>query len=111
MLEFSDAFHRHPLEIDLTLACVGELNTIMRGNIPWPVIYGIGVNVRTGELFPATFPDKGPDCALRTARFIAGGSPQANQVLKLYINAFILYHVEISKLCTVINIIFQVALV
>jgi len=32
-----------------------------------------GVNVKTGELFPATFPDKGPDQALRSARHLTGG--------------------------------------
>jgi hypothetical protein len=31
------------------------------------------VNVKTGELFPATFPDKGPDQALRSARHLTGG--------------------------------------
>jgi protein N-terminal asparagine amidohydrolase len=53
------------MEIDLTQACVGELNTTMRGDINWPIIYGVGVNTRTGEIFPATFPDKGPDIHLR----------------------------------------------
>ena len=66
------SFHKHPVEIDLTLACVGELNTTVRGGIPWPMIYGVGVNVKTGEIFPATFPDKGPDQALRFARYLTG---------------------------------------
>lgn len=60
------------MEIDLTLACVGELNTTVRGGIHWPMIYGVGVNVKTGEIFPATFPDKGPDLALRCARQLTG---------------------------------------
>lgn len=67
------AFHKQPVEIDLTLCCVGELNTTVRGGIHWPVIYGIGLNVKTGEIFPATFPDKGPDQALRCARHLTGG--------------------------------------
>lgn len=62
-----ESFHKHPMEIDLTQACVGELNTTIRGEINWPIIYGIGVNTRTGEIFPATFPDKGPDIHLRFA--------------------------------------------
>ncbi|XP_050311453.1 protein N-terminal asparagine amidohydrolase-like [Anthonomus grandis grandis] len=70
-----NSFHKHPVEIDLTLACVGPLNTTIRGGIPWPLIYGIGVNVKTGEIFPATFPDKGPDSLLRSAR-IFNGSPE-----------------------------------
>lgn len=43
-----NAVHKHPAEVDLTLACVGELNTTIRGGIPWPLIYGVGVNVKTG---------------------------------------------------------------
>ncbi|XP_051168650.1 protein N-terminal asparagine amidohydrolase isoform X1 [Leptopilina boulardi] len=74
------AFHKQPVEIDLTLCCVGELNTTVRGGIHWPVIYGIGLNVKTGEIFPATFPDKGPDQALRSARQLTGGQ----QVLDVY---------------------------
>lgn len=73
-------FHKHPMEIDLTLACVGELNTTVRGVIHWPIIYGVGVNIKTGEIFPATFPDKGPDQALRLARYLTGVS----QVLDVY---------------------------
>lgn len=60
-----ESFHKHPMEIDLTQACVGELNTTVRGETNWPIIYGVGVNTRTGEIFPATFPDKGPDIQLR----------------------------------------------
>ncbi|TGZ47873.1 Uncharacterized protein DBV15_11707 [Temnothorax longispinosus] len=74
------AFHKQPVEIDLTLCCVGELNTTVRGGIHWPLIYGIGLNVKTGEIFPATFPDKGPDQALRCARQLTGGQ----QVLDIY---------------------------
>ncbi|KAG4073688.1 hypothetical protein HA402_000912 [Bradysia odoriphaga] len=67
------SFHKHPLEIDLTQACVGELNTIVRGDLNWPIIYGIGVNIKTGEIFPAAFTDKGPDLQLRMARNFTGG--------------------------------------
>lgn len=69
----AESFHKHPMEIDLTQACVGELNTILRGDINWPIIYGVGVNIRTGEIFPASFPDKGPDIPLRQARNFTGG--------------------------------------
>lgn len=65
---------------------MGEVNTVLRSGVAWPALYGVGVNVRTGELFPATFPDKGPDGALRSARHLAGGSPQANQVTDIVIN-------------------------
>lgn len=68
----TESFHKHPLEIDLTQACVVELNTILRNEINWPIVYGVGVNIRTGEIFPATFPDKGPEVALRLARSFTG---------------------------------------
>lgn len=68
------------MEIDLTLACVGELNTTYRGGIQWPIIYGVGVNVKSGEIYPATFPDKGPDFHLRQARCLTG----IPQVLDIY---------------------------
>ena len=77
---FIAVFHKHPMEIDLILACVGDLNTTMHCGILWPVIGGIGINVKTGELFPATFPDKGPDRPLRCARYLTGGQ----QVLEIY---------------------------
>nr|CAD7427212.1 unnamed protein product [Timema monikensis] len=60
-----ETFHKQLVEIDLAMACVGELNTTVRGNMRCPILYGCGVNVKTGELFPANFPDKGPDQALR----------------------------------------------
>lgn len=47
-----ESFHKHPMEIDLTQACIGEVNTILRGDTNWPIIYGIGVNTKTGEIFP-----------------------------------------------------------
>ncbi|XP_014257486.1 protein N-terminal asparagine amidohydrolase isoform X2 [Cimex lectularius] len=74
------AFHKQPVEVELTNVCVGELNTTVRSGIHWPIIYGIAVNVKTGEVFPATFPDKGPECALRGARHITGGQ----QILDVY---------------------------
>ncbi|KAL0270926.1 UNVERIFIED_CONTAM: hypothetical protein PYX00_008197 [Menopon gallinae] len=80
---FSSIMHeiqKQPVEVDLTSACVGELNTTIRGGIHWPVLYGVGVNVKTGEVFPATFPDKGPDLALRCARQLTG----CQQVLDVY---------------------------
>lgn len=74
------SFHKHHLEIDLTQACVGELNTILRGDTNWPIIYGVGVNIKTGEIFPASYPDRGPDQQLRTARNFTG----AHSVLDIY---------------------------
>ncbi|XP_013787100.1 protein N-terminal asparagine amidohydrolase-like [Limulus polyphemus] len=62
-------FNKQPVSIHLVTACITELNNSLRGNINWPVIYGIGVNVKSGEIFPATFPDKGPDVPLRSTRY------------------------------------------
>lgn len=36
------AVHKHQTEIELVLACVGELNTILRNNVHWPLLYGAG---------------------------------------------------------------------
>lgn len=83
ILLFTESFHKLPMEIDLTQACVGELNTILRGETNWPIIYGVGVNIKTGEIFPASFPDKGPDLQLRQARNFTGG-----QTVSTFIDLF-----------------------
>ncbi|XP_039285499.1 protein N-terminal asparagine amidohydrolase [Nilaparvata lugens] len=72
------AFQKQPIEIDLTMACVGELNTTVRNGRQWPILFGAGVNVKTGEIFPATFPDKGPEQALRKARNLVGAKQVSN---------------------------------
>lgn len=77
-----DAFHKLPIEVDLTLACVGHLNTVIRNGIPWPIVYGVGVNMKTGEIFPATFPEKGPEEYLRTARYLS--SSGGEEVIDIY---------------------------
>lgn len=66
--------------MDLTQACIVDLNTIVRNDRNWPIIYGVGVNIRTGEIFPATFSDKGPEVPLRHARNFTG----AQNVLDIY---------------------------
>lgn len=45
----------------------------MRGNINWPILYGIAVNINSGEIYPAAFTDKGPEMPLRQARNFTGG--------------------------------------
>lgn len=44
-------FHLQPVNVFLTLACVGDLNTIVKDRIPWPIIYGVGVDLKTGSIF------------------------------------------------------------
>uniref|UniRef100_A0A0A9WHR3 Protein N-terminal asparagine amidohydrolase n=3 Tax=Lygus hesperus TaxID=30085 RepID=A0A0A9WHR3_LYGHE len=77
------SFQKQPVEVDLINLTLGELNTTVRNGIHWPIIYGVGVEVKSGDVFPATFPDKGPECALRSARHLTGGH-QGPQVLDVY---------------------------
>ncbi|XP_069761917.1 protein N-terminal asparagine amidohydrolase isoform X2 [Narcine bancroftii] len=72
--ELLEAFSIQSENMHLETYCVTELNDVMKQNIHWPVIYGIAINVKTGEIFRATFPDKGPDEDVRGARTFLGGS-------------------------------------
>jgi protein N-terminal asparagine amidohydrolase len=38
------------VEIELVSACVGDLNTVLRGDVPWPILYGIGENMMTDSI-------------------------------------------------------------
>jgi len=71
------ALHRQRTSLELVTLCVGEVCTVRRSGTPWPLIYGVGVNVKTGDLYPAQFTDKGPDMDLRTARLLTGGENTA----------------------------------
>ena len=66
------ALHKQRPALELVTCCVGELCTVRRNNAPYPIIYGVGVNVKTGEIFPAQFTDKGPDMDIRMARILTG---------------------------------------
>ncbi|CAL1535604.1 unnamed protein product [Lymnaea stagnalis] len=68
-----NAVCKSPHAIHLVTACITHHNTVYRNKIPFPVVYGLAVNVKTGELHPASFPDKGPDIPLRGARHFTGG--------------------------------------
>ena len=61
--------HRIRPTLELVTCCVGELATVRRNGAPWPLVYGLAVNVKTGDIFPAQFTDKGPDMDLRSARY------------------------------------------
>ncbi|TWW58582.1 Protein N-terminal asparagine amidohydrolase [Takifugu flavidus] len=50
-----------------------ELNDTIVDGIHRPVVYGIGVNVKTGEVFPSSFSHKGPAEQLRSTRTFTGG--------------------------------------
>ncbi|MBN3323478.1 NTAN1 amidohydrolase, partial [Atractosteus spatula] len=47
-----------------------QLNDAVRQGNHWPVVYGVGVKMvgNSFHIYPATFPDKGPDTTLRRAR-------------------------------------------
>nr|CAH7718030.1 unnamed protein product [Callosobruchus chinensis] len=67
-----------PQEIHLKLACIGEANTVVKNRTPWPKVYGVAVKIDTGEIFPATFEEKGPDEILRHVKILAGTSDIMN---------------------------------
>ena len=77
-------------DMDLITCTVGELCTIHRNGMPWPVIYGIGVYAKTGEIFPANFTDKGPDLDIRNARTLNGGENVGVSVFPVSPNAYFL---------------------
>uniref|UniRef100_A0A0B6ZH03 Protein N-terminal asparagine amidohydrolase n=2 Tax=Arion vulgaris TaxID=1028688 RepID=A0A0B6ZH03_9EUPU len=61
-------------DIHLVTACITHHNTVYKqDSMPFPIIYGLAVDVKTGLLYRATFPDKGPDLPLRSARHFTGG--------------------------------------
>ena len=77
-------FNRQPVNIHLVTACICELNTFVRSNVNLPVIHGLAVNVKSGDIFPANFADKGPDLALRSSRLLYPGSPEMLNVYESY---------------------------
>ena len=34
--------NKQPVDIELVSCCMGELNTTIRGDIQWPIVYGVG---------------------------------------------------------------------
>ncbi|XP_019644276.1 PREDICTED: protein N-terminal asparagine amidohydrolase-like isoform X1 [Branchiostoma belcheri] len=77
-VELIEEFNRVKDNIYLKTACVSELNNVVKGKVHWPIIYGLAVDVRSGEIFPAKFTDKGPDQALRHARSYTGKHEMLN---------------------------------
>ena len=73
LFNFLEMMHKNRIEMDLETCCIGDLCTLHRNGIAWPIVYGIGVNVKTGDIFPAQFTDKGPDMDIRYARTLTGG--------------------------------------
>lgn len=67
------AFQKQKEDIYLETCCITEMNDAVVNGTHRPVVYGIGVNVKTGDVFPASFPHKGPAEELRSARTFTGG--------------------------------------
>ncbi|XP_041363947.1 protein N-terminal asparagine amidohydrolase-like [Gigantopelta aegis] len=77
-LEILKVLTGHPSEISLVTACITDQNTVYKEGVPFPVIYGLAVDVKTRNLYKATFSDKGPDLPLRGARHFTGGKEMIN---------------------------------
>ena len=82
-LYHSEMLHKNRIDLDLETCCIGDLCTLNRNGIAWPIIYGVGVNVKTGEFFPAQFSEKGPDMDIRYARTLTGGDNVGVSVIYL----------------------------
>ncbi|XP_056662165.1 protein N-terminal asparagine amidohydrolase isoform X2 [Monodelphis domestica] len=66
-------FDRQEDDIHLVTFCVTELNDREENENHFPVICGIAVNIKTAEIFRASFPERGPEEELRSARSLTGG--------------------------------------
>ncbi|KAM4697580.1 protein N-terminal asparagine amidohydrolase [Rhinophrynus dorsalis] len=71
--ELLKAFDNQTDDIYLITYCVSELNDKEENGVHFPIIYGVAVNVKTAELFKATFQDRRPDEDLRSAYILTGG--------------------------------------
>ncbi|GAA6220289.1 protein N-terminal asparagine amidohydrolase [Lates japonicus] len=67
------AFQKQKEDIHLETCCITEMNDIIVDGNHRPIVYGIGVNVKTGDVFPSSFTYKGPAEELRSARTFTGG--------------------------------------
>uniref|UniRef100_A0AAY4A4K5 Protein N-terminal asparagine amidohydrolase n=1 Tax=Denticeps clupeoides TaxID=299321 RepID=A0AAY4A4K5_9TELE len=72
------AFQLQQEDIYLETCCITELNDVVVDGVHRPVVYGLGVNVKTGEVFPASFLVHGPAEDLRSARTFTGGQVRRN---------------------------------
>ncbi|XP_042214492.1 protein N-terminal asparagine amidohydrolase-like isoform X1 [Homarus americanus] len=72
-LKILGMFSRHSCSFHLSLWCTCRLNTVQGSSGPQPIIYGVGVDILTGSIFPACFKSHDPNIPLRSAsRWISG---------------------------------------
>jgi len=65
---------KNPNYFELRQLCVGEaVTTVNREGVAVPLVSGLGLSLRTGEIFPAVFSERGPDMDLRLARTLTPG--------------------------------------
>ena len=72
-LKFFKYLIRSDFHFALGYCVIGQFNTSFgdetsKAKYPRPIIYGIAVQIDTGEIYPAEFPDHGPDGQLRHVR-------------------------------------------
>ncbi|TRZ01026.1 hypothetical protein DNTS_016670 [Danionella cerebrum] len=67
------AFQKQKEEIHLETCCITDMNDVMKDGIHRPLVYGIGVNVKSGLVFPASISCRGPAEEIRSARTFSGG--------------------------------------
>lgn len=70
--------------LHLVQACFCELNTDYRQTQNWPIVMGVGVNIKTGQIFPATFHDRGPEIPLRSTVFYSGKEDSKHVMYDIY---------------------------
>lgn len=72
-LKILGMFIHHKCSFQLSLWCTCRLNTLQGSNGPQPIVYGVGVEVQTGSIFPAFFKSHEPNLPLRSAsRWMSG---------------------------------------
>eukprot|EP01114_Cavostelium_apophysatum_P022735 TRINITY_DN8326_c0_g1_i1.p1 TRINITY_DN8326_c0_g1~~TRINITY_DN8326_c0_g1_i1.p1 ORF type:complete len:318 (+),score=73.32 TRINITY_DN8326_c0_g1_i1:139-1092(+) len=81
--------HLAPFRFDLVTGCFYSLNNRTEGNVNVPLVRGLAIDVKTGEVFPAEFADDcKPDLELRNARFTSG--PQLINIYDAKLNIIII---------------------
>jgi len=77
LVQILSAIHYHKRYFGIDIFCVGEMATEMRDDIRLPKISGVGIDTKSGDIFPAVFSDKGPDMDLRIARTLCTGDNES----------------------------------
>jgi len=61
---------------NLKLCFVTKLNNTIKNDMNYPIVYGLGYNLKTSQMFMCNqFKDKGPDLGVRGARHFSESEP------------------------------------